>query len=93
MLLKNDFFWISQGKVATVYRQDGQMYKLSMLNFIRNQHIKIIKIGLNFDRVIRKIKRWTFLAHSAYGCQSEKCLKPSHRYFIRYMSVLFPPAK
>jgi len=28
-------FWISQGKVATVYRWGGQMYKLLMSNFLR----------------------------------------------------------
>jgi len=27
-------FWISQGKVATVYRWGGQMYKLLMSNFL-----------------------------------------------------------
>jgi len=32
--LKNNFFWISQGKVATVYRLDRQMYKLLMSNFL-----------------------------------------------------------
>jgi len=30
ILLKNDFFWIFQGEVATVYRCGGQMYKLLM---------------------------------------------------------------
>jgi len=28
-------FWISQGKVATVYRWDGKVYKLLMSNFLR----------------------------------------------------------
>jgi len=28
-------FWISQGKVATVYRWGGQVYKLLMSNFLR----------------------------------------------------------
>jgi len=28
-------FWISQGKVATVYRFGGQVYKLLMSNFLR----------------------------------------------------------
>jgi len=27
-------FWISQGTVATVYRQGGQMYKLMMSSFL-----------------------------------------------------------
>ena len=35
ILLKNDFVGISQGKVATVYRWGGRMYKLLMSNFIR----------------------------------------------------------
>jgi len=28
-------FWISQGTVATVYRQGGQVYTLMMLSFLR----------------------------------------------------------
>jgi len=28
-------FWISQGKVATVYRWGGQIHKLLMSNFLR----------------------------------------------------------
>jgi len=28
-------FWISKGKVATVYRWGGQVYKLLMSNFLR----------------------------------------------------------
>jgi len=28
-------FWISQGTVATVYRQGGQLYKLTMPSFLR----------------------------------------------------------
>jgi len=28
-------FWISQGKMATVYRWGGQAYKLLMSNFLR----------------------------------------------------------
>jgi len=35
LLLKNDFFWISQGKVATVCRWGGQVYNLWMSNFLR----------------------------------------------------------
>ena len=38
--VESDFFWIFQGKVATVYRLGGQMYKLPMSNFLR---IKITK--------------------------------------------------
>jgi len=32
--VENDF-WISQGKVATLYRWSGQMYELLMSNFLR----------------------------------------------------------
>jgi len=32
--VENDF-WIAKGKVATVYRWGGQMYKLLMSNFFR----------------------------------------------------------
>ena len=39
ILLKNDF-WISQGKVVTVYRWGGQVYKLLMSNFLRIWHTK-----------------------------------------------------
>jgi len=31
--VEND--WVSQGKVATVYRRGGQLYKLLMSNFLR----------------------------------------------------------
>jgi len=37
---ENDFFWISQGKVVTVYRWGGQMCKLLMSNFLRIWHNK-----------------------------------------------------
>jgi len=33
--VENDFYCISQGKVATVNRWGGQMYKLLMPNFLR----------------------------------------------------------
>jgi len=39
-MLKNDYFWISQGKVVTVYWYGGQMYKLLMSNFLRISHTK-----------------------------------------------------
>jgi len=35
MLLKNDFFWISQGKMATVYRWGAKMCMLLMSKFLR----------------------------------------------------------
>ena len=47
-MLKNDFFWISQGKVATSDRWGGQVYKV----FISNQLI--------FDIFIQKIKKWIY---------------------------------
>jgi len=34
-MLSKMTFWISQGKVATVYSPDGQMYNLSMSNFLK----------------------------------------------------------
>jgi len=57
---ENDFLWISQGKVATVYRYGGQMYQLSMSNFLRILHVKNHYNWLIFDRVIVKIKRGPF---------------------------------
>ena len=33
--VENDFFWIFQGKVATVYRSGGQLYKLLTSSFLR----------------------------------------------------------
>jgi len=33
--VENDFFWISQGKVATYDRWGGQMRKMFMSNFLR----------------------------------------------------------
>jgi len=33
-------FWISQGKVITVYRWGGQVYKLLMSTFLRIQRTK-----------------------------------------------------
>jgi len=38
--VENDFFWISQGKVATGYRWGRQLYKLLMSNFLRISHTK-----------------------------------------------------
>ena len=35
IILLKWFFWISHGKVATVYRWGGQLYKLLMSNFLR----------------------------------------------------------
>jgi len=32
---ENDFFWISQGKVATSDRWGKQIYKIFMSNFLR----------------------------------------------------------
>jgi len=34
--VENDFFWISQGKVATSDRLGGQICKTFMFNFLRN---------------------------------------------------------
>jgi len=42
--VKNDFFWISQGKVATVYRWGGQMYKLLMQILSGLTHQKSLKL-------------------------------------------------
>jgi len=38
--IEKELFWISQSKVATVYRWGGQMYKVLMLNFLRISHTK-----------------------------------------------------
>jgi len=44
LLLKNVFFWISQGKVATVCRWGGQMYNYWCEIFSGFNSPKIIKI-------------------------------------------------
>jgi len=57
-MLKNDFFWISQGKVAT---SEGEVNKsVFMSNFSGFNISKIIKMSC-FDKVIREIKKWTFI--------------------------------
>ena len=48
------FFWIAEGKVATVCRKGGQMYKLSMANFLGIPHAKIIKIGWFLTELFEK---------------------------------------
>ena len=58
-------FWISQGKVATSDRWAGQICKIFMSNFLRISHIKIYLNRFIFDKSYSKIKRRTFLGHSA----------------------------
>ena len=58
--------WIFLGKVATADRWDGQIYKLSMSNFLTISSAKnYFKNRLFFETVIQKNKKWTdFLGHS-----------------------------
>jgi len=42
---ENDFFWISQGKVATSDRWGEQICKIFTSNFLRIYHAKNHKIG------------------------------------------------
>jgi len=46
--------WISQGKVATVYRWGGQVYKLFMRNCSGFNTPKIVKIGLFLTELFQK---------------------------------------
>ena len=41
-------FWISQGKVATVYKQGGQVYKLLMSNFSHDLTYQKSLTSVNF---------------------------------------------
>ena len=54
-------FWISQGKVTTVYRWGGQMYKLYIdAKFSQDLTYQKSLKSVNFWESNLKIKRWTF---------------------------------
>lgn len=55
LLLKNEFFRISQGKVATVYRSHGQIYNLLVLHFLGILRSTLLK-SVGFYWVIKKEK-------------------------------------
>ena len=54
LLLKMTFFWISRGKVATIYRWGGQLYMLLMSNFLRILHTKNHKNGYFLTELFEK---------------------------------------
>ena len=62
---ESDFFCISRCKVATSDRWGGQIGKIFMSIFYDLTYRKLSN-SVVFDRVIQKIKRWTFWGHRVY---------------------------
>jgi len=67
-MLKNDFFWMSQGKVATCDRWGGQICKVFTVHIKFSQDLTYQKLlkSVDFDRIIQNTKRWTFLGDTGY---------------------------